>query len=153
MRIDTTRFGQIDIDDKRIIQFSDGLLGFPEAHRFVLLEHAPNNPFHWLQCLDDPALAFVVMDPMMVEPRFREAIPEQAARELGITGAKEAAVLTIVTVDRTNQRITANLLGPLVIHPETLKAKQVILEDSSYSTKHDLVPASRAQQERDVSAS
>ena len=153
MRINTTRFGQIDIDDKRIIQFSDGLPGFPEAHRFVLLEHAPNNAFHWLQCLDDPALAFVVMDPMMIEPCFREAIPEAAGRELGITGLKKAAVLTIVTIDRTNQRVTTNLLAPLVIHPETLEAKQVILENSSYSTKHDLVPASRAQQERDVSAS
>jgi flagellar assembly factor FliW len=153
MQINTTRFGEIEIDDKRIIEFPDGLPGFHEARRFVLLEHAPKNPFHWLQSMDDPALAFVVMDPIMVEPQYREAIPEEEVRELGITSAKEAAVLSIVTIDRENRRVTTNLLGPLVIHPETLRAKQVILEKSDYSTKHDISPPSQAQPTRKASAS
>jgi flagellar assembly factor FliW len=150
MQINTTRFGQVEIDDKRVIDFTDGLPGFPEAHRFVLLEHAPNNPFHWLQCLDDPALAFVVMDPLIVEPNYRQAIPKEAVKDLGLKSEKETALLTIVTIDRANQRVTTNLLGPLVIHSETLQAKQIILEQSTYATKHDIIPPSQMQQRKDA---
>jgi flagellar assembly factor FliW len=146
MEIKTTRFGTIQIDDSRIIRFKEGLPGFPNACRFVLLEHAPNNPFHWLQCLDDPTLAFVVMDPLLTNPDYANSLGDAALQELGIEKREDLAVLVIATIDRANQRVTVNLLGPLVIHAQSRHGKQVILADSEYSTKHDLTQMAIAQQ-------
>ena len=146
MEIKTTRFGNIQIDDSKIIRFKEGLPGFPDACRFVLLEHAPKNPFHWLQCLDDPSLAFVVMDPLLTNPDYENSISDAALDELGIEKREDLAVLVIATIDRSKQRVTVNLLGPLVIHAQSRHGKQIILADSEYSTKHDLTPLTTAQQ-------
>jgi flagellar assembly factor FliW len=147
MRIATTRFGTIEIDDERVLAFSDGLIGFPESRRFVLLEHSEDNPFHWLQCVDDPNLALVVMDPLLLKPDFRKEIPKRSLQEIGLKKPQDAAVLTTVTICEDQRRITTNLLGPLVIHPETRKGKQVIMDGSDYSTKHDLIPPTLDQKE------
>jgi flagellar assembly factor FliW len=139
MRIETTRFGTIEIDDGKLISFPQGLPGFWHARRFVLLEHAPNVPFHWLQCVDDPSLAFVVIDPLPMFPDLRDAIPAFALEALGIGKSDEAAILTIVTIDREGKRVTTNLLGPLVINTRTRTGVQLILEGSGYNTKHEIV--------------
>jgi flagellar assembly factor FliW len=145
MQINTTRFGLIDIDEKRLVSFPDGLPGFSEVRRFVLVEHAPESPFHWLQSLDDPALAFVVMNPILIDPTYGEVISKRLYEDLGLQGSEDAAILAIVTIDAKNQRVTANLLAPLVINPMTRQGKQVILENSPYSTKQDLVSSSHTQ--------
>ncbi len=138
MRIETTRFGTLEVEEERSIRFPEGLPGFPDAHEFLLLEHSPDSPFHWLQNIEDPSLAFVVMDPLLVEPRYLESIPSQALGGLGLEEARDAAVLSIVTIDRGNRRITANLMAPLVIHPGTRQGRQVILMESAYTTKHEI---------------
>lgn len=138
MRLETTRFGIIDVDEGRAVTFEEGLPGFPNARRFVLLEHAPESPFHWLQSLDDGSLAFVVMDPLLVVPDYLESIPPAALEELGVSEIGQAAVLLIVRIQSESRRITANLLAPLVINPENRKGKQVILLGSGYEIQHEL---------------
>lgn len=139
MRIETTRFGTVEVGEGRSIRFPEGLPGFPEAHEFLLLEHSPESPFHWLQNIEDPSLAFVVMDPLLVEARYLESIPPQALVGLGLERARDAAILSIVTIDRDNCRVTVNLMAPLVIHPGTRQGRQVILMESAYTTKHEIV--------------
>lgn len=139
MRIETTRFGALEVEEESSIRFPDGLPGFPDAHEFLLLEHSPDSPFHWLQNIEDPSLAFVVMDPLLVEPRYLESIPSQAVGGLGLREARGAAVLSIVTIDSVNRRVTVNLMAPLVIHPGTREGRQVILMESAYTTKHELI--------------
>lgn len=141
MILKTTRFGDIEVDEKRVITFQEGLPGFPKARRFVLLQHNPESPFHWLQSLEDPALAFVVTDPLLVMPRYLESIPKEMLQEMQLRDAADAAVLVIVRIHRNPRRITANLLAPLIINPEIRTARQVILMGSGYEIQHELSPA------------
>jgi flagellar assembly factor FliW len=140
MKVETTRFGDIEIQEERAISFPEGLPGFSEAHRFVLLDHHEPSPFQWLQSLDEPGLAFVVIVAGRIDPAFSRNIPLHVLAELDLTDPADAAVLVVVTIDRRSRRVTANLLGPLVIDPVTRRGKQAILMNSGLSTKHELAP-------------
>jgi flagellar assembly factor FliW len=143
MQIETTRFGTIEIDEGKSIEFPEGLVGFPDARRFVLLEHAPQSPFHWLQSMDEPDLAFVVVDPLLIDPQYADAVPVEAWNDLGPAGV-EPLLLALVTIDRHEGRVTVNLVGPLVIHPETRKGRQLVLDESSYSIQHDIMCSTKS---------
>lgn len=147
MLLETTRFGAIEVDEARVVCFQEGLPGFPEARRFALLEHSPESPFHWLQSVDDGALAFVVMDPILLDEKYLEAIPREALAELGLEEAAKAAVLVIVNIQRASRTITANLLAPIIINPQNKSGKQIILLGSGYQIKQPILIAREAQME------
>ncbi len=137
MLIETTRFGPVEIDEERIILFRDGLLGFPAAQRFALIETAPEAVFFWLQSLDDPALAFVVCDPLAFEPDYQVPVRIDDMQTLGLRGLDDCQVLVIV--NKVDGHLTANLLGPLVIGAHSLRGRQFVLSDKRYSTRHRLM--------------
>ncbi len=145
MLLETTRFGTIEVDEERIVCFQEGLPGFPQARRFALLEHSHESPFHWLQSVDDGALAFVVMDPLLLDQNYLHAIPGEALADLEIQAATQAAVLVIVNIQRERSSITANLMAPLVINPGNRRGKQVILLGSGYDIRHELTHPAQLQ--------
>lgn len=147
MLLETTRFGTIEVDEARLVSFQEGLPGFPQARRFALLEHSPESPFHWLQSVEDGSLAFVVMDPMLLDSDYLKAIPQEALGELGLEEAGQAAVLVIVNIQRASRTITANLLAPLVINPQDRSGKQVILLGSGYEIKQPILANGQTQME------
>jgi flagellar assembly factor FliW len=147
MLLETTRFGTIEVDEARIVSFQEGLPGFPQARRFALLEHSPESPFHWLQSVEEGALAFVVMDPMLLDRDYLKAIPQEALAELDLEEAAQAAVLVIVNIQRASRMITANLLAPLIINPQSRSGKQVILLGSGYEIKQPVLTNGQAQME------
>ena len=120
----TTRFGQIPVDPEKILRFPEGLLGFPKALQFYLLETGDPNVFFWLQSLDDPALAFVVMDPENLVPGYRERV--LSALSDPFFRDQEVQALVIVTV-LSPESMTANLQGPLLIRLADRTGRQVVL--------------------------
>jgi len=137
MIMETTRFGSVEIDEARLIEFPAGLLGFSQARRFALLQPDERGVFFWLQSLENPDLAFVVTDPGLWTGDFSAPLrPEQAA-EVGIVDPKEAQ--TFVIVNRRGGALTANMQGPLVISAVTRRGVQVVLADRRWSTRHELV--------------
>ncbi len=137
MKFATTRFGEIEIDDGSVIDLPDGLIGFPDLKRVVILEHGPNSPFRWIQSVDQPEYAFVVIDPLAFVPDY----PLDALRDAIATGARrpvDIGVAAITTVPPAPQAITVNLLAPVVIDAERRMGKQIILERSAYTTRHVL---------------
>ncbi len=137
MVIETTRFGPVDIDERRIMTFAGGLPGFPQARRFVLLQTSPEPVFYWLQSLEHPNLAFVVCDPVLFVPDYEVPVRKDDLATLELSDPGEAQVLVIC--NRVNGDITANLLGPLVISTRTMQARQLVLSDKRYSTRHRLI--------------
>jgi len=136
MIINTTRFGEIEVSDASVLHMAEGMLGFEWCKRFVLLEDKPNTPFKWLQAVDDPAVAFIVINPMEFFPDYEVELADDEAEMLGITNAEDAAVVTTVTIDKNEGCVTTNLLGPIIINSHDLKAKQIVLNDDKYGTKH-----------------
>jgi flagellar assembly factor FliW len=136
MTINTSRFGEIEITPESILYMPDGMLGFPECRRYVLLENDPGVRFKWMQAVDEPTLAFIVINPMDFFVDYDIDLSDEDADTLGIEDPSDAALMTTVTVDRKLERCTTNLVGPIVINSKTLRAKQVVLSDSRYGTKH-----------------
>jgi flagellar assembly factor FliW len=131
MRVAGTRFGEIELDDKKAIVFPGGMIGFPDAKRFVLLEPRESGPVAWLQSLDVPALAFPVVDGTAVGEAYPEPSPAKLAQDAGIAAA-ELTVLVVVTA-RKGKGLVANLLAPLVIDLASRAGAQVVLDPRKYA--------------------
>lgn len=142
MLIQTTRFGPVDIDDSRIIDFPAGLLGFSSYKKFALLQPDDNGVFFWLQSTESADLAFVVTDPALWIPDFQVNIRKEQMDELGLREVSEAQVLVIV--NKREHSLTANLQGPLVINSANRSAMQLVLAEKKWSTRHELVKLAEA---------
>lgn len=138
MLIETTRFGKLEIDEGRVIRFSEGLLGFPKHRRYALIQTSDDPLFFWLQSVEDPALAFVVCDPLAFVSEYRAPVRPDDVSALELRDLNDCQVLVIV--NKVDDHLTANLLGPLVVGAHSLKAKQLVLSDRRYSTRHKLMP-------------
>lgn len=137
MLIETTRFGKVEIDGSRVITFKDGLLGFPKHRRFALIQTADDDVFLWMQSVDDPALAFLVCDPLAFVPDYQAQVRAEDIAALELRELTDCRVLVIV--NKVDGYLTANLLGPLVIGAHSLLAKQLVLSDKRYGTRHRLM--------------
>lgn len=138
--ITTSRFGNIEVDDSLILNFTSPILGFDQLKQFVILDHADESPFKWLQSVEMPELAFVITNPQFFGINYEFSLPEDACQKLELTQAEDALVVNIVNIPADNPKaMTANLLGPIVINQSNRLAMQVILNDSEFSTKTPLV--------------
>jgi len=137
--IRSRRFGSYDVPAERVLVFPDGLIGFREARRFVLLDSArADSPFRCLVSVDFPELGFVVCDPTGLWPGYAADLPPPASGE-----SADRAVLAIVTVPQDPSAMTVNLLAPLVFDGGARTGRQVVLESERYSTRHLLIPGRR----------
>lgn len=139
MEIDTTRFGKIRIKESELIGMRGRILGFERHKRFALLTFEDSTPFLWLQSVDDPGIAFVVINPRIVKPDYTPAISEGELELLDIQRTGDIALLSIVTVRSDPFRATANLRAPILINTSKRSAKQVILDDPGYPIQHDIL--------------
>lgn len=147
----STRFGAFSIQEESVLTVPTGLLGFPDSHRFVILDHDTEAPFKWFQSIDEPAVAFVIMDPAVFHASYDIQVPADAMAEVKATDSDDlivSVVLTIPSGDPTG--ITANLRGPLVMNPRTKLCKQVVLSDD-YPTRYPLFPQSQPAAPQPVS--
>lgn len=146
--IQTARFGEVEVEESRVIQFVEPILGFSDSHRYVILDHAEDSPFKWLQSADDPELAFVVTNPKLFGIDYEFALSDEMAERLSLTNAEDALVITIVNIPQEDpSAMTTNLLGPIVVNQASCTALQVVLHESGYSTKTRLIPDEVLQQQ------
>jgi flagellar assembly factor FliW len=138
MIIQSSRFGTIDVKEERIITFKDGLLGFPDAKKFIVADDPldVSLPFKWLICVDQPELAFLVTDPGIFFKDYVFDLTEDDRTKIGAQSEDDVSVIALLTVPADPKKITANLRGPLVINWKTLVGRQVILKGTHYTTKH-----------------
>ena len=145
MKINTRKFGEITIDEKKILTMPEGLPGFSGFERFVLLEDPKTAPFCWFQSLEEPNLALVIMDPLVFKPDYRLGL-KKFISDMNWTDMKEEDLLIYVVVNITgekeNKKITANLMGPLVINSKNNEAVQVVISDPAYSCQYNILESS-----------
>ncbi|HZO90471.1 MAG TPA: flagellar assembly protein FliW [Chthonomonadaceae bacterium] len=136
-RVPTTRFGALEVEEDLIIRLPEGLIGFEACRQFVVVRSEERNAFRWLQSLDEPAVAFPVVEPGEFRPDYAPVIADSDAEFLELTAETPKLIFAIVTVPSHNPRaMTANLLGPLVINGLTRRGKQVIVQSEGYTTRH-----------------
>lgn len=140
MNITTKVFGEITIDDEKIIHFPAGIIGFPELTDFALVhdEERGVGAIHWLQSIQEPAFAMPVMDPLLVMPQYNPEVDDELLKNIGEIVESELLVLVTVTVPNDLTKMTVNLKGPIVINAVERKACQVIVEGEAYAVKYPI---------------
>ena len=148
MTLSGTRFGDIDVTDEDIVQFPEGLIGFPNSRAYVLLSAKPDSPFRWLQSLDEPALAFLCTDPAHYVNDYAPTLSERHARDLGMDQETARMLLCTAAIPKGRpEDMTLNLAGPIVINAEVRRGRQIVLEDGAYTIRHRVFPqADRANE-------
>jgi len=142
LKIKTTRFGTITIEEEKIISMPFGMLGFPDVRRFVMLQHKEDSPFFWYQSVDDPMLAFVIMSPFLFKPDYNVDV-ENGLKEMSWNEKEKQNNLELYVVVNIPKgvpdKMTANLIGPILINNKIHQAVQMVISDSPYTHKFPLV--------------
>ena len=140
MLIQTKHLGEIQVTQDQIINFPQGILGFDQHREFVILNIIDNDNFKILQDLRHPEIAFFLINPWDYYEDYTVDLPDEELGKIGIFPNEDydIAVFNIVTLGKTFQESTANLLAPIIINSKNKKGKQFIQNDTIYTTRHSL---------------
>lgn len=116
---------EITYDEADIINFPEGLVGLPRLRRMVLVHRPDLAPFLWLASLDDPSVAFVVVNPRAIFAGYEAS--EDVRQLAALPSDEEPVLLAIVLVSEEWTQSSVNLRAPLVVSPRTMTGRQVVL--------------------------
>lgn len=138
MRIRSLNFGELTYEPADVIRFDDGLPGFPTLKEFILLASEEFQPLQYLQAVNDPPIAFPVINPSTIKKDYRVALPSEDAQQIGAAGPEDLLVYAIVTIPKEVERTTVNLLAPIILNSRTMVGKQVVLHGSDYPVQYPI---------------
>ncbi|SHF58254.1 flagellar assembly factor FliW [Desulfacinum infernum DSM 9756] len=142
MKIETSRFGTLDLDESTFIHFPWGIPGFEDLKRYVLLEHR-QGPFKWLQAVDHPDVAFVVCPPDVFGIQYK--VPEKRASLLDLHDPKDLAILLLVSVNRATRAARPHVRAPLLLNAANRQAYQWVLEETERKTAIEVLEPQRKE--------
>ena len=144
MKVNTKLFGEIEIDDGKVLSFENGIVGFPDLKKFALMhdddgESEGGSGLSFLVSLDEPAFAMPVVNPLLVKDDYNPVVEDDLLIPLGELKEEDMLVLVTVTVPHEIKNMTVNLMAPFIINATTRKAVQVILDDdAAYPVKYPI---------------
>ncbi|MCC6697869.1 MAG: flagellar assembly protein FliW [Candidatus Hydrogenedentes bacterium] len=144
MKLETSRFGMLEIDPESIITFTQPILGFQEFRRYILLP-GPSEHLTWLQSTDSADLAFILMDPRAVVPDYAVDLRQQELSELAVASVEDLNVYTLIVVPQDPSKVRTNLRAPVLINARLRLGKQTILDRSNYPIQFYLAQAKKGE--------
>ena len=152
-KITTLRFGTVDVPEEKLITMERPILGFEQLTSFCLVDVPELAPFLWLQSTEEPAAAFLVVNPCVFYPSYRIEINPKEIAELRVALPRSIETYVIVTLADDPSQISVNLQGPILVNTENNLAKQLVLVNSQYQVRHLLsdvleTPGTRTRKER-----
>lgn len=141
MLIKTRHFGEVNLDEEKVITFDEGLIGFEDCKRYTILynnEEGGNNTISWLQSLDVPELALPVISPLSVMADYNPIVEDEVLLPLGELTEENLIILLTLSVPSDITKMSANLKAPLVINADTKKGCQIIAENPDYVIKYNI---------------
>jgi flagellar assembly factor FliW len=135
MRVRTKPYGEMEIAEQQVIGFPRGLFGFEELRAFALLD-AAQPPFYWLQSLERPEIAFVLIDPRFFRPDYAPDVDPAELEEIGGLPGEDLLVFSIVTIPENSSQMTANLQGPVLVNRTARVGRQSISANPRWGVRH-----------------
>ena len=133
MKLNTVRFGEIEIEEDRIFNFVMPIIGFDALKKFIILDPNKETLFKWLQSIEDPALAFPIISVSALDIDYTIDLPDNVVENLKITNVESLLVMNITSIPQDNPKgTTINLLAPLIFNLDEQVAGQVVLSGSGY---------------------
>lgn len=138
MVIHTSRFGAVSLTSDDVIHFPEGLLGFNELRRFVLLDDPTDEIFAWLQSCEEPGIAFPLLEPELFATGYKIQLTKHDLEILQMPNAEGVRYFTIITIPQDPTQMTANLKAPIAINVDKRVARQCVLQDNSLAIREPI---------------
>ncbi|MCF8020922.1 MAG: flagellar assembly protein FliW [Vallitaleaceae bacterium] len=140
MKINTKHFGEIEIDEERIVEFEQGIFGFEDSKRFVMLyeDEDSKNGLCWMQSVDEAGLSLPVINPMFWFPDYSPEVADEQIARIGALKEEDLNLFSVVVITDNLESMTTNLKAPIVVNIQTKKGMQVIVANEEYQIKHNL---------------
>lgn len=135
MKIKTTRFGELEVDKKDIIEFTEGLLGFENQKKFFIVDPGDQTLILWLQSTEDASVAFPIIEPKIFQPNYMIKLLPVELNSLSLENLQNASVYTVLTIPQNVTEMSANLKAPIIINNKTKMARQIVLQDSKLEVR------------------
>lgn len=140
------KFGEVTVEAASILHFPEGVPGFERLKRYGLVQVDEEAPFLRLLSLDEPAVAFVILNPMLIWPDYKPQLAQEELQGLELANDEDLELYCIVTLNSDAKHVTVNLKGPIAINTVSMTARQIILMDDKHSTKHALLDVSKQKE-------
>ena len=141
MVINSRIFGEIEINEEKIIFFVSGIVGFPELKSFVLVHDEAKGTkagIRWLQSVEEPSFALPVMNPLDIVPDYNPQVDDELLKPIGDLHPDDMLVLVTATIPSDITQMSVNLKAPVVINANEKKACQIIAEGDTYPVKYHI---------------
>lgn len=137
MKVQTSRFGALEVQEKDLIELPEGLFGFENLKKYFVVDPSDDTMILWLQSFDLPEIAFPILEPKIFRPDYhvRLSASELRALRLNEVTPGETLVYAVLTVPEDPRQMTANLKAPIVINAKEGMGRQVVLQENEYSVK------------------
>lgn len=138
MTVQTSRFGQVEIQESDVLFFPEGLLGFNDLRHFVLLEDPQDEIFVWLQSTETSQIAFPVLEPEFFVPNYKLTLAKNDLEAMGLKIQEKVRSFSIITIPEDAKQMTANLKAPIVVHLDSRVSRQCVLQDNNLAIREPI---------------
>ena len=138
MKVNTTRFDELQVNKEDVINFQEGLLGFENLKQFFVVDPGDSTLILWLQSIDDGKIAFPIIEPKIYKPDYVAKLLPSDMSSVELETLSQAKIYSILTIPSDITQMSANLKAPIVINNEKKIAKQIVLQDSKLNVKHEM---------------
>jgi flagellar assembly factor FliW len=130
MILNTIQFGKLEIEEENILEFKDGLIGFEEYKRFIIVTDKEYEPIFWLVSADDPNLEFPIVNPLLFFPDYDPEV---------VIESEEKTFFAIVSFRKELSETTINLKAPVIVDIANKTGEQIVINSEKYATDHNLL--------------
>lgn len=138
VKIETTRFGNLEVNKADLITFKEGLLGFDHLKKFFIVDPGDKTLILWLQSTEEKSVAFPILEPKIFCPEFSVQLLPIELQSLDLTSINDASVYAILTIPKVVTEMNANLKAPVIINNKTRFARQIVLQDNKLDVKYPM---------------
>lgn len=139
MQLNTKYFGEITYNPEDVLEFPNGLFGFEEEKRFLLLPFSGSQGnMLCLQSIAAASPAFILMNPFSLKPDYAPVLAPEELKLMGVSRSQELCYYVMCVAREPVGESTVNLRCPVVVNPDLHKAVQVILDTEDYHMRHRL---------------
>jgi flagellar assembly factor FliW len=138
VKVKTTRFGDLDVNNQDVITFKEGILGFDNLKRFFIVDPNDQTLILWLQSIDDEKVAFPMIEPKIFKPDFIVSLLPAEMLSLNLESINDASIYTVLTIPSNVTDMSANLKAPIVINSKMNTARQIVLQNSKLEVRYPM---------------
>lgn len=138
MKVKTTRFGELEVNPTDLIMFAEGLLGFENLKKYFVVDPGDSTLILWLQSTEDEKVAFPIIEPKIFKPDYIAKLLPADLNGLELDSLQAAKLYSILTIPANVTEMSANLKAPIVINSAKKVGKQIVLQDSKLTVKHEM---------------